>query len=107
MNNDVAATSRSWIDPEPRSLDASDEFDELTDPACYCPLRLLAAFSLLMSGHGRCVNTGMMLGDREYAIWQLARAHTLDDAELREITVKLFGYFDDERIPTGRLAVYA
>jgi hypothetical protein len=65
----------------------------------YCPTRLLAAFALLMSGHGRCVCTGMMLGDREYAMWQLASAHTLGDPELREVAARLFAYFDDERAP--------
>src|SRR5690606_24021214 len=29
----------------------------------YCPTGLLAGFALLMAGHGRCVNTDMMLGD--------------------------------------------
>jgi hypothetical protein len=60
---------------------------------------LLRAFSLLMAGHGRCINTSMMLGDREYAMWQLARAHTLGDPELREISARLFAFFDDERAP--------
>jgi hypothetical protein len=38
-----------------------------------------------------------MLGDREYAMWQLARAHALADAPLRTVAVELFGYFDDPR----------
>jgi hypothetical protein len=57
---------------------------------------LLGTFTLLMSGHGRCVSSSMMLGDREYAMWQLARAQTLPDDELRRIAVRLFAYFDDE-----------
>ena len=81
------------------SIDASDEYDDLTGSMRYCPSSLLAAFSLLMAGHGRCVNTSMMLGDREYAMWQLARAHTLQDRELRSVSAKLFAYFDDERAP--------
>ena len=96
MNNAVASVSLLDGGFAVRSLDASDEF-ETQDSARYCPLRLLAAFALLMSGHGRCINTTMMLGDREYAMWQLARAHTLGDAELREIAARLFAYFDDER----------
>jgi hypothetical protein len=96
MNNAVA--SLPWSDPELTSLDASDDF-ELLDSARYCPTRLLSAFALLMAGHGRCVNTTMMLGDREYAMWQLARAHTLDDPELREVAARLFAYFDDPRAP--------
>ena len=75
MNNAVATVSLPWSDPNTTSLDASDDFEAL-DSARYCPTRLLSAFALLMAGHGRCVNTTMMLGDREYAMWQLARAHT-------------------------------
>ncbi|HEY8048503.1 MAG TPA: hypothetical protein VIE63_04970 [Ramlibacter sp.] len=69
----------------------------LADEARYCPSQLLWAFALLMAGHARPVCTAMMLGDREYAMWQLARAHTLHDAQLREIAARLFAYFDDER----------
>ena len=61
----------------------------------YCPTGLLAGFALLMAGHGRCVNTDMMLGDREYAGWQIACARAMDDAELVEVATRLFGYFDD------------
>jgi hypothetical protein len=98
MNNAVASISLLQVSPTMRSLDASDEF-ETPGAARYCPTRLLSAFALLMSGHGRCINTTMMLGDREYAMWQLARAHTLGDAELREVAARLFAYFDDERAP--------
>jgi hypothetical protein len=98
MNNAVASIHLLWGDPSLTSLDASDDFEEM--PASrYCPARLLSAFCLLMSGHGRCVSTAMMLGDREYAMWQLARAHTFADPELREIAARLFGYFDDARAP--------
>lgn len=72
--------------------------DELQDPARtprYCPTELLASFALLMAGHGRCVNTDMMLGDREYAMWQLACARAMDDDELETVTTRLFAYFDD------------
>ena len=57
------------------SIDASDDFQEL-DASRYCPTELLGTFTLLMAGHGRCVSADMMLGDRDYAMWQLARAHT-------------------------------
>ena len=96
MNNAVASARLPWSDPTMTSLDASDDFDT-PDMARYCPTRLLSAFALLMGGHGRCINTTMMLGDREYAMWQLARAHTLADPELREVAARLFAYFDDER----------
>jgi hypothetical protein len=71
----------------------------VADELRYCPTRMLWAFALLMAGHGRCVNTSMMLGDREYAMSQLARAHTLYDPELREIAARLFAYFDEDRAP--------
>ena len=37
----------------------------------------------------------MMLGDREYAMWQLACARATDDPELGAIAQRLFAYFDD------------
>ena len=79
----------------PGSLDASDDPHALDDGPRYCPTRLLASFALLMAGHGRCVNTDMMLGDREYAMWQLACARGMDDDELADVTTRLFAYFDD------------
>lgn len=77
------------------SLEASDELQDLSAQPRYCPTHLLATFALLMAGHGRCVNTNMMLGDREYAMWQLACAHGMDDDELSLVTTRLFAYFDD------------
>jgi len=76
------------------SLAASDE-DRAPEAPRYCPLELLASFALLMAGHGRCVSTDMMLGDCEYAMWQLACAHAMDDVELEAITNRLFAYFED------------
>lgn len=78
------------------SIDASDDFVEM-DASRYCPTELLGTFTLLMAGHGRCVSSDMMLGDREYAMWQLARAHTMADDQLRAVAVRLFSYFDDPR----------
>jgi hypothetical protein len=81
------------------SLEACDEDTALLEHGPrYCPTGLLASFTLLMSGHGRCVNAAMMLGDREYAMWQLACARTLDDVELGEIAARLFKYFDDPQV---------
>jgi hypothetical protein len=77
------------------SLEASDESADAVASPRYCPIDLLASFALLMAGHGRCVNTAMMLGDREYAMWQLACARAMDDAELGALASRLFGYFDD------------
>ena len=99
MNHAVASVKLSWADQHLGSLDGSDEFEELAGASRYCPTNLLAAFGLLMAAHGRCVSTAMMLGDREYAMWQLARAHTMYDPELREVAARLFAYFDDARAP--------
>lgn len=88
------AANESPAVQEGASLEASDEFQETRSPR-YCPTDLLASFALLMAGRGRCVNTDMMLGDREYAMWQLACAHATDDPELCELASRLFGYFDD------------
>jgi len=73
----------------------------------YWPTELLATFTLLMAGHGRCVSSAMMLGDREYALWQLARAHTMDDDRLREVAVQLFSYFDDAQHWTRATVLHA
>ena len=81
--------------PAGSSLEASDDFEDLGASPRYCPTELLATFALLMAGRGRCVNTDMMLGNREYAMWQLACARASDDAELAAVASRLFGYFDD------------
>jgi hypothetical protein len=86
------------------SLDASDDFEVPASSTRYCPTALLGTFTLLMAGHGRCVNSSMMLGDREYAMWQLARAQTLPDDELHAIALRLFAYFDE---PRSRVNVFA
>jgi hypothetical protein len=61
----------------------------------YCPMEMLASFALLMAGHGRCVLTDMMLGDRQYALRQLACARAFDDPELPALVERLSAYFDD------------
>jgi hypothetical protein len=88
--SEPAATGPEYDTP----LDASDDFDEPRPASRYCPTDMLGTFTLLMAGHGRCVSAAMMLGDREYAIWQLARAQTLPDEELRSVALRLFAYFD-------------
>lgn len=99
MNNAVAATAGLVQDlqilPSLEPADASLLADEMR----YCPTQLLSAFALLMAGHGRAVCTSMMLGDRQYAMLQLARAHTISDPELRSVTARLFSYFDDTHAP--------
>jgi len=102
MNNAVARTGFAQDLKILPSLEPAD-VTLLADEMRYCPTQLLSAFALLMAGHGRAVCTSMMLGDREYAMWQLARAHTIMDPELRVISARLFAYFDDERaaVPVG------
>jgi hypothetical protein len=68
--------------------------DATPDSGHYCPLAQLASFALLMAGHGRCVNTDMMLGDRGYALRQLAGARALHDPELAQVVARLASYFD-------------
>jgi hypothetical protein len=84
------------------SLEASDDALDVLDIGAprYCPPQLLADFALLMAGHGRCVNAAMMLGDAEYALWQIACARAMDDAELVALATRLFGYFDDPHRPS-------
>jgi hypothetical protein len=79
----------------PDSFEACDDFEAPAYSRRYCPPQLLGDFALLMAGHGRCVNAAMMLGDREYAMWQLACARTMGDAELAGLASRLFAYFDD------------
>jgi hypothetical protein len=78
------------------SLEACDESEGVhAGSPRYCPGELLADFALLVAGHGRCVNASMMIGDREYAMWQLACARAMDDPELGALAARLFAYFDD------------
>lgn len=67
-------------------------------PCRYWPCELLSAFMLQMAAQGCCVNESMMLGSRDYAIDKLSHAHTLNDAALRELAVRMFSYFDDEPV---------
>jgi hypothetical protein len=97
MHHALATESVAFaVGEDELSLEPCDEIDT-ADSGHYCPTRLLRIFTLLMAGHGRCVSAAMMLGDREYAMWQLARAQTLPDDELRQAASRLFAYFDDPR----------
>jgi hypothetical protein len=89
------APAEATAEAEVASLEASDEREAQEASPRYCPTGLLAGFALLMAGHGRCVITDMMLGDREYAMWQLALARGTEDAELQDVAARLFAYFDD------------
>lgn len=92
MNHATADLNASRLTEFEPSLDASDDFDE-PSATRYCPTEQLGVFTLLMAGHGRCVSAAMMLGDREYAMWQLARAQTMGDEELKSVAARLFAYF--------------
>ena len=102
--NPVAIAERPAADAQAESLEACDEFDLPQRSMRYCPTELLGTFTLLMAGHGRCVSAAMMLGDREYAMWQLARAQTMTDPELHRVAHRLFSYFDDVRARAVRQA---
>ena len=94
MNQASVYSHPAWVPEESESLDASDDFEPLNESR-YCPTSLLSTFCTMMSTQGRCIDNNLMLGDREYAMWQLARAHAAGDSELRVVAVKLFSYFDD------------
>jgi hypothetical protein len=66
MNNlpEPAAAAQARTAAAGASLEASDDLLAPPRSPRYCPTGLLASFALLMAGHGRCVNTDMMLGDR-------------------------------------------
>ena len=81
-------------------MEPCDDFDDAQHAPRYCPTDLLADFALLMAAHGRCITTAMMLGDREYAMWQLACARTLGDDNLKDAATRLFSYFDDAPYPS-------
>ena len=92
-------SSQAHLAPQQGSAETEREplesAEEDHDHSRYCPIELLARFALLMAGHGRCVHVDVMLGDREYAMWELACARGFDDPELAGITSRLFAYFDD------------
>ncbi|MBX9612715.1 MAG: hypothetical protein K2X51_13930 [Burkholderiales bacterium] len=63
------------------------------------PEDLLRSFTLGMAAHGLSVSTSMMRDDRRYALETLAFAHTLADAQLRDLAMGLFRHF--ERVQSG------
>lgn len=60
----------------------------------YWPNELLDSFILKMAAAGHCIHTAMMLGDRHYAMGQLATARMSRDAELRSLPARLQVYFE-------------
>jgi len=47
-----------------------------------------------MMRNGQCVSSTLMQRDRRYALAQLAYAHSIDDAVLRELAGELFQHFE-------------
>lgn len=91
----VAASSAARLVPERMSyLLTVPGPSECSQHPRYWPSDLLYSFTLQMAARGFCVSASMMLGDRDYALEQLAHAHTLNDEALRSLAVKLFTYFD-------------
>lgn len=96
-----AATSlaESYQGPAEPPMETCDEGEDLALAPRECPLDLLGSFSLLMAAQGRPVSTTRMLTDRNHAMWQLARARTCEDEELRRIAARLFAWFDERDQP--------
>lgn len=76
------------------SLEACDDADS-APPHASDPAARIARFCQLMVEQGRVVSPAVMLADREYAMWQLARARAADDAELRSLGGQLFTWLDE------------
>lgn len=60
----------------------------------YWPSELLDTFILKMAAAGQCVHTAMMLGDRHYAMVQLATARLSRDETLVALSARLQAYFE-------------
>ncbi len=78
------------------SLEACDDADGPPEPASR-PVAGIGRFCQLMIGQGSILSPSLMFSDREYALWQLARAGAADDPELRTLAMQLFAWFDQGR----------
>lgn len=76
------------------SMEACDDADA-PPPHASDPSARIARFCLLMVAQGRVVSPALMVSDREYAMWQLARARAADDAQLRRLAGQLFTWLDE------------
>lgn len=83
---------RPGIEAEP-PMETCDEGEDLELLPQTCPLELLDRFCRRMAAHGRSVSPDRMLVHRDHAMWQLARAHTSGDEELRRLAAQLFAWF--------------
>ncbi len=62
----------------------------------YWSPRWLHGFSLLMAGHGRCVNESLMLCDPAYARSRLREACAMDDQALQQMAVEMLASMGPE-----------
>ncbi|ABM31737.1 hypothetical protein QRO11_18110 [Paracidovorax citrulli] len=61
----------------------------------YWPAQTLDAFLLQMAARGHCISAAMMLGDRAYALEQIALARRLPGETLQGLVKELAAYFED------------
>ncbi|TFZ01378.1 hypothetical protein [Ramlibacter rhizophilus] len=81
--------------PASTSLEACDEATTaLATERAQQTGTLLGQFATLMAEHSRGVEPELMQTDREYALWQLACAHSIGDPVLKQLAVRLFGMVD-------------
>lgn len=64
------------------------------EPALPWPSELLDAFSLRMASHGMSISRPLMLSDKCYALQQLVHAQSMNDDDLRLLSVQLFRHFE-------------
>lgn len=62
----------------------------------YWSPRWLHGFSLLMAGHGRCVNESLMLCDPAYARLRLREACAMDDQALQQMALEMLASMGPE-----------
>jgi len=100
MRHDIIETEHAGT-PGGLSMEACDDADgplrQARDPsAC------IAQFCRLMVLQGRVVSPALMRADREYALWQLARARAADDEQLHSLAGQLFTWLDGRDSRLGR-----
>lgn len=88
-----SSATREQLDrwsPHEASLEACDESQGASGEGDDHPQALLVAFARHMAAQGQPVRVDLMRRDREYALWQLARARGMDDPELKHLATRLF-----------------
>jgi hypothetical protein len=82
----VAQGDRRWAQRQPVWRER--------EPALPWPTELLDAFSLRMASHGMSISRPLMLSDKRYALEQLVHGQAMGDEALREMSIRLFRYFE-------------